>query len=56
MDQYFADADENPHRVVRDDFIRISNLKKTDTAVYQCKATNKHGSIIQQGFLNVIGK
>ena len=46
--------DEN--RVVHDKSIRLNNLQNGTSAVYQCIATNIHGSLIQQGFVNVLSK
>lgn len=34
----------------------LQNLKTTDTAVVQCEARNKHGRILENAYVYVVGK
>ena len=36
--------------------LTLKNVDYSDTAVFQCKATNKHGSIVANTYVYVIGE
>uniref|UniRef100_A0A8C5WG79 Cell adhesion molecule L1 like n=1 Tax=Leptobrachium leishanense TaxID=445787 RepID=A0A8C5WG79_9ANUR len=42
-------------KMVYGEEIIIDNLQLSDSAVYQCEATNKHGTILSNANINVIG-
>lgn len=46
----------DPRRTVTDTKIMYKNVTKTDAQVFQCNATNKHGYIFANAYLNVLGK
>ena len=46
----------DPRRTVTEHSVTYHNLTKTDAQVLQCNATNKHGYIFANAFLNVLGK
>ena len=48
-------AQPNPRRTVNGGTLTYRNLTKTDAQVVQCYATNRHGSIFLNAFLNVQG-
>ncbi|XP_032809965.1 neuronal cell adhesion molecule isoform X2 [Petromyzon marinus] len=48
------EAGNDPNRKVDGDTIILSNLPEGTSAVYQCEATNKHGSILGNAFVNVL--
>ncbi|KAK2851997.1 hypothetical protein Q5P01_008273 [Channa striata] len=47
-------VDSEPRRSVTGGVLILRDVKFTDTAVYQCEATNKHGSILLNIYLNVV--
>uniref|UniRef100_H2YDY2 Uncharacterized protein n=1 Tax=Ciona savignyi TaxID=51511 RepID=H2YDY2_CIOSA len=49
-----AETSPMDNRVIHPTKIRISNLKVSDSAVYQCIASNMHNSIIKQAYVNVL--
>ncbi|KAI3357882.1 hypothetical protein L3Q82_016260, partial [Scortum barcoo] len=52
--QPIAEVDEDPRRSVSEGVLILRDVKFSDTAVYQCEATNKHGSILLNTYLYVI--
>lgn len=52
--QPIAGVDEDPRRSVSEGVFILRDVKFSDTAVYQCEASNKHGSILLNTFLYVI--
>lgn len=48
------DAEPNPRRKIDGNIMTIENLEKTDTAVYQCNASNVHGYTFSDFYLNVL--
>lgn len=48
--------DDDPRRGVSGGVLRLKDVEFADTAVYQCEATNKHGSILLNTYLYVVGK
>ncbi|XP_067119925.1 neuroglian-like isoform X2 [Centruroides vittatus] len=48
------DAEPNPRRKIDGNVLTIENLEKTDTAVYQCNASNVHGYAFADFYLNVL--
>ena len=40
----------------RSSFLRIKDVRKTDSGIYKCVASNKYGSVSKQLNLNVKGK
>ncbi|XP_078730984.1 neuronal cell adhesion molecule-like isoform X2 [Lampetra fluviatilis] len=44
----------NPNRIVRGDLVTLKRLPIGGSAVYQCQATNKHGSSLANVFVNVL--
>ncbi|XP_013770139.1 neural cell adhesion molecule L1-like isoform X1 [Pundamilia nyererei] len=53
--QLFTEVDEEPRRSVAGGLMILRDVNIEDTAVYQCEATNVHGSIVINAFLYVIG-
>lgn len=51
-----AEVDEEPRRSVSGGVLILRDVVFADTAVYQCEATNKHGSALLNTFLHVVGK
>ncbi|XP_030624154.1 neural cell adhesion molecule L1.2 [Chanos chanos] len=49
-----ADIDPDSRRTVQEGTIILKNVSFTDTAVYQCKAANKHGTILVNTYVYVI--
>lgn len=41
--------------VVNENHLRISNVKKADTRMLQCNASNVHGYLLTNAYLNVQG-
>lgn len=50
-----VEVDEEPRRSVTGGLMILRDVSIEDTAVYQCEATNVHGSIVINAFLYVIG-
>lgn len=48
------DAKPNPRRKVEGEVMIIESLAKTDTAVYQCNASNVHGYAFADFYMNVL--
>uniref|UniRef100_A0A3Q2ZNG2 Neural cell adhesion molecule L1.1-like n=1 Tax=Kryptolebias marmoratus TaxID=37003 RepID=A0A3Q2ZNG2_KRYMA len=44
--QRLENVDDDPRRTVTSSALILRDVEVTDTAVYQCEATNKHGSIL----------
>lgn len=51
-----AEVDEEPRRSVSGGVLILRDMVFADTAVYQCEATNKHGSALLNTFIHVVGK
>uniref|UniRef100_A0A8C2E4Z8 Neural cell adhesion molecule L1 n=1 Tax=Cyprinus carpio TaxID=7962 RepID=A0A8C2E4Z8_CYPCA len=51
-----TDIDPDPRRSVKHGVLTLKNVELSDTAVYQCKAVNKHSSILINAYVYVIGK
>ncbi|XP_073731454.1 neural cell adhesion molecule L1.2 isoform X1 [Misgurnus anguillicaudatus] len=49
-----SDTDPDPRRTLKDGTLTLSNVDLSDTAVYQCKAANKHGTILINAYVYVI--
>ncbi|XP_039507782.1 neural cell adhesion molecule L1.2 isoform X2 [Pimephales promelas] len=49
-----TDIDPDPRRSLKHGVLTLKNVELSDTAVYQCKAANKHGSIIINAYVYVI--
>ncbi|XP_048035111.1 neural cell adhesion molecule L1.2 isoform X3 [Megalobrama amblycephala] len=49
-----TDIDPDPRRNVKHGVLTLKNVELSDTAVYQCKAANKHGSILINAYVYVI--
>lgn len=52
----YVDIDPDPQRAVKGGILFLKDLKLSDTAVYQCKASNKHGTILTNTHVFVVGK
>lgn len=50
-----VEVDEESRRSVSGGVLILRDVEFADTAVYQCEATNKHGSILINTYLYVIG-
>lgn len=50
------DIDPDPRRTVKRGTLTLKNLERSDTAVYQCKAANKHGTILINAYVYVAGE
>lgn len=50
-----TEVDADPRRSVSGGVLRLTDVEFEDTAVYQCEATNKHGSILLNTYLHVVG-
>lgn len=48
--------DQEPRRSITDGVLILRDVVLSDTAVYQCEATNKHGAIILNTQLHVVSK
>lgn len=42
-------------RYIRNDVLHIDNLNKKESTVVQCNATNSHGSLFSDVYINVLG-
>ncbi|XP_051946960.1 neural cell adhesion molecule L1-like [Xyrauchen texanus] len=49
-----TDIDPDPRRSVKHGILTLKNVEISDTAVYQCKATNKHGAVLVNAYVYVI--
>uniref|UniRef100_A0A8C1ZIF0 Neural cell adhesion molecule L1 n=1 Tax=Cyprinus carpio TaxID=7962 RepID=A0A8C1ZIF0_CYPCA len=49
-----TDIDPDPRRSVKHGVLTLKNVELSDTAVYQCKAVNKHSSILINAYVYVI--
>uniref|UniRef100_A0A3P8UED9 Neural cell adhesion molecule L1.1 n=1 Tax=Cynoglossus semilaevis TaxID=244447 RepID=A0A3P8UED9_CYNSE len=52
--QPITDVDEDARRSVSGGVLKLRDVVFADTAVYQCEATNKHGTALRNTFLYVI--
>ncbi|XP_029995279.1 neural cell adhesion molecule L1.1-like isoform X3 [Sphaeramia orbicularis] len=52
--QPITEVDDEPRRSVSGGVLRLMDVEFGDTAVYQCEATNKHGSILTNTYLHVV--
>ncbi|KAM9750843.1 neural cell adhesion molecule L1.1-like [Menidia menidia] len=52
--QLIEEVDDDPRRTITGNALILRDVEFMDTAVYQCEATNKHGSILQNAYLFVI--
>lgn len=50
-----VEVDDDPRRSASAGVLILRDVKYADTAVYQCEATNVHGSILLNTYLYVIG-
>lgn len=48
--------DPDSRRTLNNNKLIYRNVSKADSQVIQCNATNKHGYIFTNAFLNVLGK
>uniref|UniRef100_A0A3Q3DT05 Neural cell adhesion molecule L1.1-like n=1 Tax=Hippocampus comes TaxID=109280 RepID=A0A3Q3DT05_HIPCM len=52
--QPLSAVDEDTRRRVSGGVLRLTDVLLSDTAVYQCEATNDHGSILLNAYLHVV--
>lgn len=52
--QPLSDLDDEKRRSVSGGVLILSNVEVADTAVFQCEAKNKHGSILLNTYINVV--
>ncbi|XP_047187027.1 neural cell adhesion molecule L1.1-like isoform X2 [Scophthalmus maximus] len=52
--QPVTDVDDDPRRSVSGGVLKLRDVEFADTAVYQCEASNRHGSILLNTYLYVI--
>ncbi|XP_040910245.1 neural cell adhesion molecule L1.1-like isoform X2 [Toxotes jaculatrix] len=52
--QPITEVSADPRRTVQGGTLKLSDVGFADTAVYQCEATNKHGSILLNTYVYVI--
>uniref|UniRef100_A0A3Q3WLJ2 Uncharacterized protein n=1 Tax=Mola mola TaxID=94237 RepID=A0A3Q3WLJ2_MOLML len=52
--QPITDLDDDPRRSVSAGVLILRDVEFSDTAVFQCEATNKHGSVLLNTYLYVI--
>ncbi|KAM8862809.1 neural cell adhesion molecule L1.1 isoform 2-T2 [Spinachia spinachia] len=52
--ELLTEVDEDPRRSVSSGVLILRDVEFADTAVYQCEATNKHGSILLNTYLYVV--
>ena len=50
------DLTPDRRRIVANNYVRYENVTKTDAQVLQCNASNKHGYVFANAFLNVLGQ
>ncbi|KAM7404177.1 hypothetical protein PAMP_011548 [Pampus punctatissimus] len=48
------EVDDDPRRTVSGGVFKLTDVEFADTAVYQCEASNKHGSILLNTYLYVV--
>lgn len=53
---FYVDIDSDPRRTVKGGILTLQNVVLSDTAVYQCKASNKHGTILTNTHVFVTGE
>lgn len=46
----------NPNRQVLGDTILFHSVQIGSSAVYQCNASNEHGYLLANAFVNIVGK
>jgi hypothetical protein len=51
-----SDAKDNSRRIILPGNITYLNLTKSDAQVIQCNASNGHGYLFTNAYLNVLGK
>lgn len=51
-----ADLVPDRRRIVANNYVRYENVTKTDAQVLQCNASNKHGYVFANAYLNVLGQ
>uniref|UniRef100_A0A8C2AUK0 Neural cell adhesion molecule L1 n=1 Tax=Cyprinus carpio TaxID=7962 RepID=A0A8C2AUK0_CYPCA len=49
-----TETDSDPRRYVSSGTLILTNVQYSDTAVYQCEATNKHGNILVNTHVHVV--
>uniref|UniRef100_A0AAV2M0Q6 Uncharacterized protein n=1 Tax=Knipowitschia caucasica TaxID=637954 RepID=A0AAV2M0Q6_KNICA len=49
-----SQVDPEPRRSVSGSVLRLLDVEVSDTAVFQCEAQNKHGSILLNTYINVV--
>ncbi|XP_026189309.1 neural cell adhesion molecule L1.1-like isoform X2 [Mastacembelus armatus] len=52
--QLITEVDDDPRRSVSGGVLWLKDVEFADTAVYQCEASNKHGSILLNTYLHVV--
>jgi len=51
-----ADMPVDRRRIVANNIVRYENVTKTDAQVLQCNASNKHGFVFANAYLNIVGR
>lgn len=51
-----SDLTPDRRRIVANNYVRYENVTKTDAQVLQCNASNKHGYVFANAYLNVLGQ
>ncbi|XP_044208310.1 neural cell adhesion molecule L1.1-like isoform X1 [Thunnus albacares] len=52
--QSLTEVDDDPRRTVNGGVFKLTDVEFTDTAVYQCEASNKYGSILLNTYIYVV--
>ncbi|KAM7410733.1 hypothetical protein PAMA_020938 [Pampus argenteus] len=52
--QPLTEVDDDPRRTVSRGVFKLTDVEFADTAIYQCEASNKHGSILLNTYLYVV--
>ncbi|KAJ0036380.1 hypothetical protein NQD34_005057 [Periophthalmus magnuspinnatus] len=52
--QKLSEVDPDPRRSVKGGVLKLMDVEVSDTAVFQCEAHNKHGSILLNTYINVV--